>query len=87
MLIENEKAWIEFLETPIAELEGYGLDIRFIGELEDVYGLYIKDLRTATAGDICSVTRNFGVVAVKQLSRSLSLCWKEIESDRFRDGA
>lgn len=80
----EERAWIRFLESPVAELEFHGMEIKFIAEIERVYGIYVKDLRLANASTVTLSTSNFGRHAVRQLQTALNLLWEELQIDELR---
>jgi DNA-directed RNA polymerase alpha subunit len=60
----------EFLETPIAELASHGLNSHVINNIEEAFGLYVKDLEGVTEKDILEV-QGIGELHLKSLIKSL----------------
>lgn len=79
-IIENEDLWLRFLDSPIAELEPFGLDIKFIGCLEAEFGLYIKDLQHQRSDDLLRL-RNLGQKSAIRVSNALAAYWKDLQRD------
>ena len=75
---QRDKAWMEFMETPLADLERFSMGPKYLSKLGEVYGLYVKNLIAVTAEDLSRV-QNFGVGNRKNLARSLFLLQEEIE--------
>ena len=44
MKTRADRVWSTFMETPIAELEGYGVSVATIALIEECIGIYIKDI-------------------------------------------
>ncbi len=53
--LENRESVERFLNTPIAVLEQYGVDIRTINYLEDQYGIYVEGLAGVSPQDILDI--------------------------------
>lgn len=81
---DSEVVWIQFLESPIAELEGFGIETKFITQLETRFGLYIKNLQVLTPQQTVDVTRNFGRVSVVKLSNALRAYLEFLQDEQLR---
>ena len=55
----KEKAWVEFMETPLAELETYGMVPKYITQVEEKFGLYVRDVVNLGKFDLDNLP-NFG---------------------------
>ena len=68
----EEKVWIEFMESPIAALEDYGVDPRIMQSCEENGVIYIKQLQCMTVDDIMQY-ENFGETMCRKLVAALAL--------------
>lgn len=60
------------LRMPVAELEGHGLSLRIINQLEERFGvMYLGDLQAVTEQDILE-ERQMGAGTLREIRASLS---------------
>jgi len=68
----------EQLETPLAELEEYGLDVRIVSILEMRYdAVYIKDLIKIDSTQL-EATAGLGPVRLNQLREAIKNCFESM---------
>jgi len=71
----------EFLETPVAKLEQYGLPVRAIDALEAAGVLYVKQLQDTTAKNLTDTIGNIGDKHVEALQRALKRLYENDTPD------
>lgn len=80
-----KEEWIEFMESPIAVLEDYGLPLRAINRIEEKWGIYIKDIQMMDEAAFRELP-DMGDVFLKALKASLNLYLIEIREHRKING-
>lgn len=76
--LSEDPLYQQFMETPLAELEGYGVDYSTIESLEKAYGIYIKNLIGLEPVEMRRTMRNFGHVRLAKLRIAMHACWQDI---------
>lgn len=76
------RAWVEFMETPIAALQEYGMELRTINKLEEHFGIYIKDLHAVQPDDLDRAMQ-FGMVQKERVQLTLRKCYADLE-EKYR---
>lgn len=72
------RVWIEFLESPLAELELYGVPSKYLTSVEEAFGLYVKSIYPFTEEEIISRSSNFGRPTMIVFKKALRQHLKEI---------
>ncbi len=61
-----------FGDVPVAELERFGLNVRFVEPIECYWGIYVRDLQGVTPEVFCE-KKQLGPKALDQLVTALQL--------------
>lgn len=82
LISHSDRRFYQFMETPLAELEEYGVDYCTIDLLEQSYGIYIKDLVGVDPRAMKRQLRNFGDARLTKLRLAMDLYWRAIQNGR-----
>lgn len=80
-MFQVDRVWIDFMESPVAALEDYGLSLRAINCIEENFGIYIKYIRYADEAELAK-TMNLGVKQRKSLKIALEQYYSDLKRGR-----
>lgn len=72
---EKDQLWITYMETPVAELEGCGVNIATIALIEEYVGIFVKDIYRSKLIQEAAVPYMAGR-RMEELKSGLQQLWK-----------